>query len=216
MRRLLVLLLVVPTLLMAADIGNATDIAPINRLDSRYCIHYGSESAPHEITEYFSFSCPHCIRLFLDDFPSIEGEHLQNGKVKWTFHPVPVDLLTVQAMACLEQLSDPEKRIFLEEIFLEAVRSKPIDLPLLMEKIVEATGKTPPAVTDFKTLENTDAFQAAFLYVKGGIDIVGVPTLALDGNHLGEELPTKGFVRELTHTLCSQQASLQEVPCASF
>ena len=67
------------------------------------------------VMEYFSFGCESCIRLFKEDFEYFRRKYIDTGHVQWIFHPHPVDLITIQGMACLAKL---EKKIsFLEAVF---------------------------------------------------------------------------------------------------
>lgn len=84
----------------------------LEKLDSSYLIKFGDPEAKVQIVQYFSFMCPHCLELFKKDFQEIRREYIDSGKLYWVFHPVPMDFLTVQAMDCLEKLSEKEKGSF--------------------------------------------------------------------------------------------------------
>lgn len=107
-------------------------------LDPKYCISYGNNQAPYTIVEYFSFQCPHCIKLFRSDFEKIKTKLIDTGKVRFTYHPVPQDLATLQAMICFEKLTEAEKRLFLEVLFEEAVPEDPDLMAKLMMKAMKS------------------------------------------------------------------------------
>ena len=81
------------------------------RLPEKYLISYGNPEAKTRIVEYFSFVCPHCIELFKRDFKKIKSSFLETNEFIGNFI-VPLDVVTVQALACLEDLSAREKRFF--------------------------------------------------------------------------------------------------------
>lgn len=79
------------------------------KLPDPYLVQYGNPQAPLNIVQYFSFTCPHCIALFRKQFQHIKEDYIETEKISWVFHPVPMDLLTLQGMDCLSKLSEREK-----------------------------------------------------------------------------------------------------------
>lgn len=116
-------------------------LTAFEKLPALYLIQYGSSQAPLRIIQYFSFTCPHCIALFRKQFQQIKEDYIETERISWVFHPVPMDLLTVQGMDCLSKLSEREKKIFLEAILEELFIDQPKLSAQLMEKGMEVLGK---------------------------------------------------------------------------
>ena len=51
----------------------------------------GSDSAPNELIEYASMSCPHCATFHNEEMPKIIKEYIETGKVKYIFRDFPLD-----------------------------------------------------------------------------------------------------------------------------
>lgn len=164
-------------------------------LGKKYQVSFGDPNAEIKITEYFSFSCPHCTSLFKKDFPSIQSDFLDTKKASWVFHPVPMDLLTVQAMVCLEQLSNEEKKVFLEAILSEGDGVDPNTVVILMKKAMEYLGKVPPKIDHMQFLEGTDAFQNSFLFITQEDIVQAVPCVRFNGELFRRDFPTKEFIK---------------------
>lgn len=171
------------------------------KLDDRYLITYGNSKAPHQIVEYFSFSCPYCASLFASEFSKIKRSYIDTGEVYWVFHPIPVDLLTLSAMACLWELPQEHKRIFLEELLPEANEEQPKELARLMGRVMDLFGVEMKELTDLKALEERPAFEAAFLFLKGGgLEVQALPSLEIGGELSIGELPTADFIGTLVES----------------
>lgn len=173
----------------------------IEKLDEKYQIRFGNETAPIKVIQYFSFHCPHCLSLFRKEFSKLRDDYIDSGKVCWTFHPIPMDLITVQAMDCLQKLSEKEKRVFLKAI-LEVI---PIDdqkiAATYMEKAMELFEKPVPSLQEKDYLAKTDAFQDAFQFLKQKEKIQAVPVVEIDGNLFLRELPDLAFIEKTLRPL---------------
>jgi protein-disulfide isomerase len=51
----------------------------------------GSADAPVKITEYASFTCPHCAQFHQDVFNRLKADYIDTGKVQFTFREVYFD-----------------------------------------------------------------------------------------------------------------------------
>lgn len=168
-------------------------------LDPKYIIAYGSPKAPIHIVEYFSFGCASCLRTFAEEFEGIRETYINTGRVYWVMHPYPVDLITVQAMVCLEALSDQQKHIFLEAVLLEHDRRPEFGLLTLMLAAMDVLKVHIPDVTDAPVLQSTFAFKAAFTYQQSKLAFSGTPTIFINGR-LIDAFPTRTVIDELVHT----------------
>lgn len=198
MKQALWLLLLVPGFLSGFE-----------KLEDRYLISYGDQSAPVQVVEYFSFSCPYCSSLFCEEFSAIKAQYIDSGEVYWTFHPIPVDLLTLSAMACLEEIPTPHKRIFLEEMLPEANEQQPKELARLMSRVMDLFGVETGDLTDIDTMEALPAFEAAFLFLKGGgLDVEALPSLEVEGELVIGALPTLEAIAEIAERSTARRDGL--------
>jgi protein-disulfide isomerase len=51
----------------------------------------GSADAPVKITEYASFTCPHCATFHANVWPQLKAEYVDTGKVHFTYREVYFD-----------------------------------------------------------------------------------------------------------------------------
>ena len=51
----------------------------------------GSADAPVKITEYASFTCPHCANFHATVWPKLKAEYIDTGKVQFTYREVYFD-----------------------------------------------------------------------------------------------------------------------------
>jgi protein-disulfide isomerase len=169
------------------------------RLDPKYTICYGNPKAPIHIVEYFSFGCASCLRTFAEEFEGIRETYMDSGRVYWVMHPYPVDLITVQAMVCLEALTDQQRRVFLEAVVLEHDRSPEFGLLKLMSAAMDVLTIRVPDMNDATVLQSTPAFKAAFTYQQAKPAFSGTPTLFINGR-LIDEFPTRNVIDALIQT----------------
>ena len=176
----------------------------LEKLSSDYFITFGGPESKVQIVQYFSFMCPHCLGLFRKDFQEIKREYINNEKVCWVFHPVPMDLLTVQAMDCLEKLSEKEKRIFLTAI-LEVMPLDDSTFSLsYMQKAMEIFNKPLPDLKEKEYLSKTRAFQDAFQFLKQKEKIDAVPAIEINGKLFLREIPSQEFIEKQVKNLIEE------------
>ena len=53
----------------------------------------GDPEAKVRISEYLSFTCPHCAAFHADVYPSLKADYIDTGKVRLTYHEVYFDQL---------------------------------------------------------------------------------------------------------------------------
>lgn len=166
------------------------------KLPSTYMISYGDPKAPIHVVEYFSFSCPQCLDLLKKEFPHVQEKYIHPGKVYWSFHPDPADLLTLQAMICLESLSQGDKQLLLEET---ARHLKPHSLGkgcFLLQEIMKGLGKPLPELYDLKWIEKTQAFQKAYTYLSQKQVPSDLPTVEINGK-VYKEFPSLKVIDQI-------------------
>lgn len=71
----------------AAQEATATDAPAVEITD----FSLGSADAPVKITEYASFTCPHCATFHANVWPQLKSEYVDTGKVQFTYREVYFD-----------------------------------------------------------------------------------------------------------------------------
>lgn len=170
------------------------------KLDSKYQIKYGQPEAKTQIIEYFSFSCPKCLDLFKKSFSAIREKYIDTKKVYWAFHPDPADLLTLQAMVCLEKLKDDEKRQFFEAVFTHLDRKNFKQGCLLMQLTMEVLNRPIPDLDKMSFLEKTEALQDAFYFLKQKDAVTSIPTVEINGK-IYDAYPSQEFLEKTLKTM---------------
>jgi len=161
-------------------------------LPSDYTVTFGDTEAKIKIVEYFSFTCPHCLAIYRQDFACIKAKYIDPGKATWFFHPVPMDKLTVQAMDCLSKLSEKDKQIFLEAIL--DIIPEDESAVLYLQKAMELFENPLPDLQEKNYLSKTKAFQDAFLFIKQEDKVSALPTVAINGRLYLKEVPDFAFI----------------------
>jgi hypothetical protein len=152
------------------------------KLDSKYCIQYGNPDAKICAVEYFSLSCPKCMEFFINEFPAIKEKHIDTGSLFWTFHPDPADLLTLQAMVCLDRLSPERKTLFLEAIMENLAKLKGNQHGCqLMQTAMEVFQDPLPELEELDFLKKTEAFENAYRFVIQEDVVTVIPSVEIDG-----------------------------------
>lgn len=177
-------------------------VLPINllafeKLSDDYCVYYGNKDSDVTIIQYYSFTCPHCVTLFRKEFQKIKEAYIDTQQVNWVFHPIPVDLLTVQGMECLSKLEGREKRIFLEAMLEELIIEQPKVSATLMQKGMEVLGKPIPDLQEKRYLAETGAFNDAFLFLKQDNLIEAVPAAEVNGVLYPGQVPDYEFIERV-------------------
>lgn len=177
-------------------------LSAFEKLPSRYQVSYGNPDAPIHVTEYFSLSCPKCLESFRRDFKSLREKYIDSQKVYWAFHVIPADVLSLQAMVCLEQLPQKDKRIFWEVLLdtLDDLSEGALIMQISMEKL----GNPNPELGDLSYLKSTESFQTAYRYLKQSDTIKELPTIEINGK-IYDEFPTRKFIeKQLTSLLTNR------------
>lgn len=171
----------------------STPLLSFEKLPVSYYISYGNVTAPIQVVEYVSLACPKCLELFRKDFSYLKQQHIASGRVCWTFHPDPADILTLQAMVCLEKLSPKEKIIFWE-VVLENLND-PESGCFIMQTAMESLNKPIPDLDNVEFLKNQPAFQHASTFLKQPDMITELPTVEINGK-LYDAFPSRRFLEK--------------------
>lgn len=167
------------------------------KLPQNYTISLGSSEAPHQITEYFSLSCPLCMQLLKTDFREIYVQYVETKQVHWTFHPDPQDITTLQLMICLEKLPQSKRWAF----FWETVQAVKVHNTgrntFLLQELSKQFGLDLPLLHDIQWLETTEAYKKAYQYIRQSDAPTEIPTIELNSAIKDKILPTKKSLQEL-------------------
>jgi len=175
----------------------APSLHAFERLSEKYTISLGSSEAPHQITEYFSLSCPLCIKLLKTDFRDIYTQYIETKQVYWTFHPDPQDITTLQLMVCLEKLPQSKRWAF----FWEAVQAVKVNNPgrntFLLQELSKQFALDVPLLHNIQWLETTEAYKRAYQYIRQSEAPTEIPSIEFNGLIKEKSLPTKKSIQEL-------------------
>jgi hypothetical protein len=168
-----------------------------DKIDEKYLTVYGDSQAPIQVTQYFSMTCPHCLSLFKKDFKAIKNKYLDTKKICWTFHPVPLDSLTLQAMDCLSRLNATQKVIFLEALLdTLKVEDNPNVVLFLMQEAMKTFNQPIPNLDEQNYITNSQAFQDAFFFIKQEDRLDAVPAVEVNGVLFRRDIPDQSFIEK--------------------
>ena len=167
------------------------------KLPEHYTISLGSSEAPHKITEYFSLSCPLCMKLLKTDFRDIYAQYVETKQVHWTFHPDPQDLTTLQLMICLEKLPQSKRWAFFWEVVQAVKVNNPGRNTFLLQELSKQFGLDVPLLHDIQWIETTEAYKRAYQYIRQSDAPTEIPTIEFDAAIQDKILPTKKSIQEL-------------------
>ncbi len=148
------------------------------KLDPVYQVAYGDPDLAREVVEYYSLSCTKCLELFSTDFPKLRDAY---PDVRFVFHPDPADLLTLQAMVCLEKIGEEKRAVFLETVLQCLHENRGRGGLAILQAAMEALGTPVPDLDKIEFLEKADAYRAAFRFLIQEDVITAVPSYEIDG-----------------------------------
>jgi len=99
----------------------------------------GQATAPVEIIEYASFTCPHCRDFYKQDFPRLKANYIDTGKVKYIYRDFPTDpqlavmLISVSRCKGASVYYDVVDDIFSHQVELYEAASQGKVGPMLVE-----------------------------------------------------------------------------------
>ncbi len=175
-----------------------------DKLPSQYQVTYGSKEAPIHITEYFSFNCLKCIKFMHNEFATIQKKYIDTQSVYWSFHPDPADMLTLQALICLDHLTDTQKKVFFEVIISQIDKARDQGERIL-NRTLNSLGVDSLPLEDDTYIEKSQAFEAVYQYLKQSDIVDAVPTIEVN-NRVYANFPTLKFIeKKIQEQLSSTQ-----------
>jgi len=147
-------------------------------------IVYGNESAPIEIIEYASFTCPHCAHFAKEVLPFLKAGPIAEGKVKLVFRNFVLNRLDLAVAVTTRCTTNPEITKRLAEIYFSRQQewtsaSNPL---IAVTSIAHSHGLEIATVN--KCLESKPIMQGIIEDLQEGrqkYDIKGVPTVIMNG-----------------------------------
>ncbi len=183
-------------------------LSAIEKLPSEYLVSYGDKDALIEITQYYSLSCPHCVQIFKNDYKRIQKEYIDTGKLRYVFHPVPMDLTTVQFMCCLEGLTNAKKRLLLSVLLEELSLENPNYNVVLMKHAMDVLKKPLEKLDDDEYIKNSNGFKSASNFVTRNESLKTVPSILI-GDHVIEKVPDYQFISLIMKRLSNSEADYE-------
>ena len=153
----------------------------------------GKADAPVVITEYSSFTCPHCATFHNDTYPALKKKYIDTGKVKLIFRPFPLDPLAA-AVSMLAKCVPAEQHFpivhkFFKEQKAWAYSKSPVDS---LKKIWSESGfdseSFDKCLTNQKILDGILSVKAK---AAQELEIQSTPTFDVNGEVVRGSLPFK-------------------------
>lgn len=180
----------------------------LDKLPAEYLVTFGNKGSKIEIIQYFSLSCPHCVQIFKNDFPKIREKYIEKGDLRYVFHPIPVDLTTVQFMCCLEKLDEDQKRILLK-VLLEEISLDDSDFNvLLMKRGMEIFNHPLNDLDKEEFIKASSAFRSARDFATQEDSLKVVPSIQI-GDRIIEKAPEYTFISILMNKLILKESDYE-------
>ena len=169
---------------LPAHAAEATDPRMADRAEGR-------PDAKVVVTEWFSFTCPHCAHFSEDVFPEIRAKLIDTGKLRFVFKEYPRDQTDLMAAMVARSLPAERYEPFKDTLFAAQARwafDRSKDPKEELAKMAALAGM--PRET-FDRVVGDDALKAAILADQAQAeklyDINSTPTFIVDGHaHTGE------------------------------
>lgn len=166
--------------------ANAQDAAATTPLPDVPDMVLGETSAPIEIVEYASYTCPHCARFHTDVFKQLKANYIDTGKVKFVYREVYFDRYGLWA-AMVARCGGETRYFGINSMLLEQQKEwAASDDPAVVVENLKKIGRT--AGMDDATLQAclqdnamAQAMVAAYQTNSTKDAVEGTPTLIING-----------------------------------
>lgn len=155
----------------------------------------GKADAPVTITEYSSFTCPHCATFHKETYPALKKKYIDTGKVKMVFRPFPLEPMAAMA-SMLTKCVPPEQHFsFVHKLFVEqknwAYSQSVVDsLAKIWTEAGFARESFDKCLTNQKVLDGILSVKAK---ASQELEINSTPTFDINGEIVRGSLPLKDF-----------------------
>jgi protein-disulfide isomerase len=152
----------------------------------------GNPDAKVTLTEYASFTCPHCARFHEEVFPRLKTDYIDTGKIKFIYREVYFDRLGLWG-GMLSRCGGPEKYFGIADLLYKHQRewTQGADSTAIAENLYEigrAAGlQTSHMEACLQDQETALALVETFQKNAEADDINSTPTLLINGIHHGNQ-----------------------------
>lgn len=158
----------------------------------------GKAEAPVTITEYSSFTCPHCAQFTAETFPRIKSEYIDSGKVKFVFRDYPLNSPSLAAAVVARCLPPDRYFGFVEMLFRDQKDwSQHPDMKGVLDDLKVRSQLAGLTDADFQAcLKNADlikGLQERAAEAEKTYQINSTPTFIINGKTLPGALPFADF-----------------------
>ena len=158
----------------------------------------GDENAPLKVTEYASFTCPHCRSFHENTFKEFKTNYVDTGKVHFTYREVYFDRFGLWA-AMVARCGGPERYFGIADLIYsqQATWTKGENPGAIADNLVKI-GKTAGLTTDEldACLQDGALAQAMIAVYEENRDADGIrstPTFVIDGDVVAGDQPYPAF-----------------------
>ncbi|MEQ9040569.1 MAG: DsbA family protein [Silicimonas sp.] len=148
----------------------------------------GNPDAAVTVTEYASFTCPHCARFHAEGFKQLKSDFIDTGKINFVYREVFFDRFGLWAAIVARCGDGAENRYFgiADMIYAQqgtwARQENPADIVESLRKIGKTAGLTDAQLDQcFTDGDKAQAMYARWLKQSKEDDISSTPSFVIDG-----------------------------------
>lgn len=148
----------------------------------------GNPDAAVTVTEYASFTCPHCARFHAEGFKQLKSDYIDTGKINFVYREVFFDRFGLWAAIVARCGDGAENRYFgiADMIYAQqgtwARQENPADIVESLRKIGKTAGLTDAQLDQcFTDGDKAQAMYARWLKQSKEDDISSTPSFVIDG-----------------------------------
>ena len=146
----------------------------------------GDASAPVEVIEYASFTCPHCATFHATTFPAFKRDYIDTGKVRFTYREVYFDRYGLWA-SMIARCAGPDRYFGVAGLLYEtqgewARQADPAEVAASLKRIGAQAGLSPEEAD--ACLQDGETAQALVSWYEANAERDGVrstPSFLIDG-----------------------------------
>lgn len=148
----------------------------------------GNPDAAVTVTEYASFTCPHCARFHAEGFKNLKADYIDTGKINFVYREVYFDRFGLWAGIVARCGDEAENRYFgIADMIYEqqstwARQEDPADVVESLRKIGKTAGLTDEQLDQcFTDGDKAQALYALWLQRSEADDITSTPSFLING-----------------------------------
>ncbi|MEO1092638.1 MAG: thioredoxin domain-containing protein [Pseudomonadota bacterium] len=131
----------------------------------------GDPSAPVEIREYSSLTCPHCADLHANAMKPVREAYIDTGKAKLVYRDFPLDLRALLAAATAHCAGEARFFAFLEMLFAEQQRWAGAPTDAAARERMEASGLVEAWLAADRTVAEIESLRSVAGSVNALVDL---------------------------------------------